>query len=62
MKGIRVLYIIALLLWLLYGVIVGFRGKAVAIPIVISALCLLYALYLTNKKKSNYGKEYIIYH
>ena len=55
MKGIRALYIITLLLWLLYGVIAGFRGEAVAIPIVISALCLLYALYLTNKKKSNYG-------
>ena len=45
------MYIVALLLWLLYGVIAGIRGKAVAIPIVISALCLLYALYHTYKKE-----------
>ena len=55
MKGIRVLYIVALLLWLLYGVIAVSRGGAFGILIVISALSILYALYLTNKKKSNYG-------
>ncbi len=51
MKEIRSLLIIVLLL---YGVIAGFRvsdmGMAVAITIIIQALCLLYAIYLTYKK------------
>ena len=38
---------------LLCGVVAGFRemGIAVAITIVIQALCLIYALYLTYKKE-----------
>ena len=49
MKEIRYLLITVLLLC---GVIAGFRemGIAVAITIVIQALCLLYAICLTYKK------------
>jgi len=50
MKEIRLLLIVVLLLC---GVIAGFRemGIAVAITIVIQALCLVYAIYLTYKKE-----------
>jgi uncharacterized membrane protein (DUF441 family) len=49
MKEIRLLLIVVLLLC---GAIAGFRemGIAVAITIVIQALCLIYAIYLTYKK------------
>ena len=50
MKEIRLLLIAVLLLC---GVTAGFRtmGISVAITIIIQAICILYAIYLTYKKE-----------